>query len=194
MNKSKREILASALSCFLEQGVENTTIADIRDRSGISVGSIYHHFGNKDGIVVALFLSGVEDHSRIQEIALTQADTAEAGVKAVVRCYIDWINDNPDLSRFVFRYRSLVENSTLAEQSEVQRKAHIKRLREWFSPFIEQHEIQKLSFEVYHSLIIGPSQVFALRWLAGKTRGTLIEHRELYAEAAWQAIRTGSDA
>jgi len=190
MNKSKREILSSALSCFMEQGVENTTIADIRDRSGISVGSIYHHFGNKEGIVVALFLSGVEDHSRIQERALADVETAEAGVKTVVRCYINWINDHPDWARFVFRYRSLVENSTLAEESESQRKAHFKRLRHWFRPYIEQFEIQALSFEVYYSLIIGPSQVFALRWLAGKTRASLIEQKELFAEAAWQAVKT----
>jgi len=189
MNKSKQEILSSALDCFIDQGVESTTIADIRDKSGISVGSIYHHFGNKDGIVVALFLSGVQDHSRIQERALTEANTAEAGVKSIVRCYINWINDNPDWARFVFRYRTLVENSTLAEHCEAQRKAHFKRLKDWFRPYIEQHQIQKLSFEVYHSLIIGPSQVFALRWLAGKTRSKLIEHRELYAEAAWQAIK-----
>jgi hypothetical protein len=42
---------------------------------------------------------------------------------------------------------------------------------------------------VYHALIIGPSQDFALRWLAGKTKSALIEHRELYADAAWQAIK-----
>jgi len=189
MNKSKQVILSSALRCFKEQGVESTTIADIRAHSGISVGSIYHHFGNKDGIVAALFLSGVEDHSGIQEQALTEAKTAEEGVKAVVSCYINWIHENPDLARFIFRYRSLVENSSLAEQSEHQRRAHIKRLRAWFMPYIERNEIQRLSFEVYHSLIIGPSQVFALRWLAGKTRSALIEHRDLYTEAAWQAIR-----
>ena len=189
MNKSKQEILSSALTCFIEKGVENTTIADIRAASNVSVGSIYHHFGNKEGIVVALFLSGVEDHSRIQERALAEAETVEAGVKSVVRCYINWINDNPDWARFVFRYRSLVENSGKTEQEKIQRKAHFERLRNWFSPYISNREIKKLPFEVYHALIIGPSQDFALRWLAGKTKSKLIEHRELYAEAAWQAIK-----
>jgi len=191
MNKSKEHILAGALKCFMNKGVESTTIADIRDVSGVSVGSIYHHFNNKNGIVVALFLNGVSNHSARQEIALSEANTAKEGVKAVVKCYIDWIDENPDWARFVFRYRSLVENSQQKEQHEQQKRAHFKRLRDWFFPYIERNEIKKLPFEVYHALIIGPSQDFALRWLADKTKTELIEHRELYAEAAWQAIRTG---
>ena len=189
MSKSKREILSGALSCFIDKGVENTTIADIRDASGVSVGSIYHHFASKDGIVIALFLTGMHDHSRNQEQALNAAASAEAGVKAIVRCYIDWIHKNPDWARFVFRYRSLVENSEQSHENEDQKKAHFRRLKDWFAPYFENQEIQKLPFEIYHSLIIGPAQDFALRWLAGKTKGALIDYRELYAEAAWQAVK-----
>lgn len=189
MNKSKQEILSSALKCFIDKGVENTTIADIREASGISVGSIYHHFGNKDGIVTALFLSGVNDHSKQQELTLETCSSAEAGVKAVVRCYIDWINDNPDWARFIFRYRSMVEHHVRTEEEKEQRKAHFKRLKDWFSPYVMNGEMQHLPFEVYHTLIIGPSQDFALRWLAGRTKTNLIEHRDLYANAAWNAVK-----
>lgn len=189
MNKSKEHILAGALTCFINKGVESTTIADIRDASSVSVGSIYHHFNNKDGIVVALFLNGMKNHSLRQEKALAEAKTAEDGVKAIVNCYIDWIDENPDWARFVFRYRSLVENSQQKEQHEQQKRTHFTRLRDWFYPYIEHKEIKKLPFEVYHALIIGPSQDFALRWLAGKTKSSLIDHKALYADAAWNAIK-----
>lgn len=43
-------ILKAALGCFIGQGVEATTIDDIRRASGSSIGSLYHHFGNKEGI------------------------------------------------------------------------------------------------------------------------------------------------
>jgi len=189
MSQAKRKILASALESFMNKGVESTTISDIRRISGISVGSIYHHFANKDGIVVALFLTGMQDHSSLQEQSLAEAETAEQGVKSIVRCYINWINDNPDWARFTFRYRSLVENSQRADENEEHKRAHFNRLKGWFAPHIEAKLLQKLPFEVYHSLIIGPSQDYALRWLAGKTKGALVNYRELYAEAAWQAIK-----
>lgn len=51
----KRQILLDALGCFLEQGIETTSIEMIRAKSESSVGAIYHHFKNKEGIVAALF-------------------------------------------------------------------------------------------------------------------------------------------
>ena len=52
----KRQILAEALQCFLEQGIETATIEMIRERSGASVGAIYHHFKHKEGLVAALYV------------------------------------------------------------------------------------------------------------------------------------------
>jgi len=49
------QILLDALDCFLEQGIETTSIEMIRAKSESSVGAIYHHFKNKEGIVAALF-------------------------------------------------------------------------------------------------------------------------------------------
>ena len=40
---------------FLEQGIETTSIEMIRAKSESSVGAIYHHFKNKEGIVAVLF-------------------------------------------------------------------------------------------------------------------------------------------
>src|SRR6185369_2214777 len=44
----KRELMACALDAFEAGGIAATTIEDIRARAGSSIGSIYHHFGNKD--------------------------------------------------------------------------------------------------------------------------------------------------
>ena len=49
----KRVILTEALACFLEYGIETTTIEMIRERAQTSVGAIYHHFKNKEGLVAA---------------------------------------------------------------------------------------------------------------------------------------------
>ena len=51
MGRSSRkdEILQAALACFATWR-DATTIEMIRDRSGASIGSLYHHFGNKERI------------------------------------------------------------------------------------------------------------------------------------------------
>src|SRR5579862_903609 len=61
---SRRSVLRHALALFNENGVEATTIDDLRRASGQSVGTIYHHFKNKEGVVAALFFALFDDQSR----------------------------------------------------------------------------------------------------------------------------------
>ena len=60
----KRQILLDALDCFLEHGIETTSIEMIRAKSETSVGAVYHHFKNKK----ELYLAVIEElTSRVQE-------------------------------------------------------------------------------------------------------------------------------
>jgi AcrR family transcriptional regulator len=58
----RRQIIQAALSCFTAMGFANTTMEEIRIRSGASNGSIYHHFKNKDQLAVAVYLEGIIDY------------------------------------------------------------------------------------------------------------------------------------
>jgi AcrR family transcriptional regulator len=51
---TKRQVLDAARALFAERGYDDTSINDIVERSGISVGSIYHQFGGKLEVFMAL--------------------------------------------------------------------------------------------------------------------------------------------
>lgn len=51
-------LIEAATTLFIEKGYQQTTFADVAERSGISRGSIPWHFGNKEGL-----LSAVLDHA-----------------------------------------------------------------------------------------------------------------------------------
>lgn len=55
MSDRKQSILDAALPLFVEHGYAGTTIADIRNSSGATTGSIYHFFAGKPGIAIALW-------------------------------------------------------------------------------------------------------------------------------------------
>lgn len=105
----KDEILQAALACFTEHGVDVTTIEMIRDRSGASIGSLYHHFGNKERIIAALYLAGTAQYADLLQRGFASAASAEACVKLLVTSYIDWVVANPDWARFILHSRSRVE-------------------------------------------------------------------------------------
>src|SRR5215213_3788736 len=96
----KQAILDAALAAFLERGVLATTIEDVRERSGASVGSIYHHYGSKEGIAAALFVEGMRSY---QDGA---ADALRAkGVRGFVRRHVRWVTEHPDLATYLFTQR-----------------------------------------------------------------------------------------
>lgn len=47
----RAEILAAATGIFADKGVERTTMQEIATRAGISAGSIYHYFSDKDALL-----------------------------------------------------------------------------------------------------------------------------------------------
>lgn len=50
--RTRKAVLGAAGALFASGGVERTTVDEIADRAGVSVGSIYAHFGSKDRLLV----------------------------------------------------------------------------------------------------------------------------------------------
>jgi AcrR family transcriptional regulator len=60
---TRQALLDAAQQVFADRGYSDAGIAEIVERSGISVGSLYHHYGGKAGLYLALWeeLSGEQD-------------------------------------------------------------------------------------------------------------------------------------
>lgn len=58
--RTSRAILDAASRLFFERGLQRTTIDEIAEAAGVSVGSVYVHFGSKEGLYLALVEHAVE--------------------------------------------------------------------------------------------------------------------------------------
>jgi AcrR family transcriptional regulator len=185
----KQEILDAALACFTEHGVEATTIDMIRERSQASVGSMYHHFGNKESIAATLYLEALAEHHEYQQALLKKARSAEDGVKAIAYAYIDWVSANPEKARFVLYNRSVLAKTDQADELKERTRKHYAEVIAWFQPFVERSELKKLPPELYASLIVGAAHDYARLWLSGRAKTDIKAYREIFAEAAWNSVR-----
>jgi AcrR family transcriptional regulator len=70
--QTQRALLDAAREVFTRQGFAEASIADIVDRAGSSVGSLYHHFGGKSELFVALW----QEHQQAFEAAASAAVAA----------------------------------------------------------------------------------------------------------------------
>lgn len=52
---TREALLEAGLFCFSERGFEGTSLRMVADRAGRNVSLIAHHFGNKEGLYLAVF-------------------------------------------------------------------------------------------------------------------------------------------
>lgn len=185
----KRDIFRQALNLFNEQGIEATTIEMIRAECDTSVGAIYHHFGNKEGLVAALFFTALEDQARLRDAYLDTANTTEEGVQALVFSYVDWVEQQPQWARFQYHARFAVTKGPFKDELAERNKTRNLRLRQWLAQSGRAAELQDLSAELLPSLIIGQADSYCRAWLAGRVKGSPSAYRQVLAQAAWRSIR-----
>lgn len=188
----KRSILRAALACFNEVGIEATNIETIRARCDTSVGAIYHHFGNKEGLVAALFFAALEDQATLRDRYLQDAHTAHAGVVGLVHSYVEWVHEQPEWARFVFQSRFAVSNGPFKDELIARNRQRNQLLKDWMSAPERKEHFSHLPAELIPSLIIGAAESYSRAWLSAKVKKSPWEYRELLAEAAWNSIRLGS--
>jgi AcrR family transcriptional regulator len=184
----KRRILLGALACFNEHGLELTTIEMIKLRCETSVGNIYHHFGNKEGLVAALFFSAMDDQGSLLDQYLAQATTAREGVAAVVTSYVDWVARQPELARFVFQARSAVAKSEHGDALAQQNRQKHRQIVAWLSDPAHRAGLRDWPRELFASLVIGPAENYCRAWLSGRVRTSPAVYREQLADAAWSTL------
>lgn len=184
----KRAILRKALECFNSQGIEATTIEMIRVECQTSVGAIYHHFGNKEGLVAALFFAALEDQATLRDSYLAQAKTTQEWVYALVHSYVDWVDGQPDWARYQFHARFAVANGPHKDELASRNKSRNKKFWEWFTDPGRREELKHLPAELIPSLIIGPAESYCRTWLSGRVHRSPAAYRDLLAAAAWQSL------
>jgi AcrR family transcriptional regulator len=74
--ETQRALLDAAREVFVEQGFTDASIAAVVQRAGSSVGSLYHHFGGKSELFIALWQEHQAAHEEAASKAVAQAKKA----------------------------------------------------------------------------------------------------------------------
>ncbi|MDY7101458.1 MAG: TetR/AcrR family transcriptional regulator [Actinomycetota bacterium] len=100
---TRRALLDGAADTFAERGYERATVAEIVERSGASVGSLYNLFGGKEELFRALHEERSHDMWDATREAMSAA--ADAGADTLgtylagARAFLEWAWDHRRVSR-----------------------------------------------------------------------------------------------
>jgi AcrR family transcriptional regulator len=99
--ETQGRIKAAVVECLAERGFHRTTAAEISRRAGVSWGAVQHHFGDKNGILIAV----LEDAFHELAARLAGAPIEDEPLDKRVALFVDraWEHIGSD------RYRSVLE-------------------------------------------------------------------------------------
>jgi TetR/AcrR family transcriptional regulator, fatty acid metabolism regulator protein len=105
-SETRRLLFQVALELFAEKGFEKTRASEIAEKAGVAVGTIYLHFGSKEGLLRAILVHVADDiYARVKEV---YEQNPSAPPEALARMHIEQIvqsvEENRKLASFVLGY------------------------------------------------------------------------------------------
>jgi AcrR family transcriptional regulator len=189
LSERRDAILDAARACFEEHGYAATTIELIAARSAASNGSIYHHFGSKDGILAALYGDAVTSYQDELLALLRSHDTdAEGGIRGAVEHHLAWVEANPRETRTLFEHRQTLERAGRADELRARNQPALREMRAWLGRHVAAGTVRDLG-PAAAAVWFGPAQLVARDWIARRLRGKPSALAPALAEAAWRSFR-----
>ncbi|WP_067671239.1 TetR/AcrR family transcriptional regulator [Nocardia miyunensis] len=90
--RNVEKISAAAMTVFAERGLE-VSVADVAERSGVGVGTVYRRFGDKNGLIRALFEAEIESVVELAEAAVRADDAGRAFVEFCLQASTSFANN-----------------------------------------------------------------------------------------------------
>ncbi|MFJ4776765.1 TetR/AcrR family transcriptional regulator [Streptomyces sp. NPDC088762] len=180
-----QRILNSALGCFLENGVQRTTVEQVRKRAGVSNGSFFHHFRTKQDLAEAVYLRGLEEHQAALLAVLTPQVSLQAGVEGAVRRHLAWVEAQPELAAFLMAPPDWITPRDVPRIAACSRE-FFQAVAQWLR---ERGWDGTPDLGVVVAVWIGPVQEYTRSRL---TSGAGLSHTAAapLARAAWSALRS----
>lgn len=181
----RQRVLETALELFSTAGYFNTSIHDIRREAGVSIGSIYHHFGNKESLAKALY----DDLLERMDAGLREVMEREQGCRArcdgIIAFLFRAATEDPRTMRFVLEAR---HREFLPHEPPVCSSQPFMRMRECIEQGIASGEVRPIEVPVAATGAFGgPIRLLHLH-LDGVLEEPLPRYLAPMQDAAWRAI------
>lgn len=188
MAGTSERIVNAALPLFAVHGWSGTSMEEVRRAAGVSNGSLYHHFRSRAGLAAQLLVDGMAAAQHAALDALAQAESAEQGVREVVRAELAWVEGSAELARLL--YADVPDEVLLAAEPKFSQhnRRYVEAVGGWLRTQAEQRALIDVPFGVAHALWLGPATELSRHWLRGRSRIRPTAAARALADGAWRAL------
>ncbi|MGO4157932.1 TetR/AcrR family transcriptional regulator [Cupriavidus sp. YAF13] len=166
MEETRATLLATARKVFSEHGYADTSMDDLTAQAGLTRGALYHHFGDKKGLLAAVVEQiDAEMDARLQVIS-DAAENAWEGFRSRCRAYLEMALE-PEIQRIVLRDARAVLGGTSPESQ----RHCVESMQRLIDNLMRQGVVDEADPQALASLIYG-SLAEAAFWIADGEDGS----------------------
>lgn len=102
--QTREHVLQTALRLFRERGFDATTMRDIAEATGLSLGAAYYYFESKEAIVAAYYDFVQAEHLRRAREVFAQSEDLKGRLAGAIHTKLDIVASDRKLLAALFRY------------------------------------------------------------------------------------------
>ena len=100
-NEKRKRILDSAIKVFAKTGYSDARIQDVTEEAGVSHGTVYIYFKNKDALFMSIFQEILGELIQYISSEIQKEKNAEDKIRRIISMQLDIIEENPDLTKLI---------------------------------------------------------------------------------------------
>ena len=182
-NQTKELIARTALSLFVEKGIDGATIRDIATAAQIAEGTLYRHYPGKDALAWDLFSQNFTAFAlELQRLQAGNA-TLRAKLDAMVRQFCAFFDRDPVL----FSYLLLAQHGQL-QKVTTDMPNPVEVLREVLAAGMDRGEIPAADPNLAAALVMGMVLQVAVFRIYQRLTQSLTSLAEVLVEATWRVV------
>jgi AcrR family transcriptional regulator len=143
-------VLDAAERLMSEHGYEAATVAALKEEAGIPMSSIYHYFGSKDGVLLAVMERGSKRLFAHLPVLTTRPRRPVEHLRVTVEAFAEAFDRNPDFLRLLVAMAAQPPSTgeVLAVMNGVRKKARLRlrdEIRTALGPGIDDATAERLA-------------------------------------------------
>ena len=184
------KILTAALDLFVSRGYQNVSIHDVQKHANVSIGSIYNHFGGKEGVAKALYKHLVNEMNEMVDGIEAERTTAIEQCNRAIELLFEYTETRREIISYVLHSR---HSEFISDEAPICSSEPFRRLREIVQAGMESGEIYACDCVVAASGVFGPAiRMIHLR-LDGIIEKPLPEYYNDIIDITWRGMKGPSD-
>ncbi|MCU7851431.1 MAG: TetR/AcrR family transcriptional regulator [Candidatus Thiodiazotropha sp. (ex Monitilora ramsayi)] len=178
-------ILTAALDLFVERGFHNVSVHDVQKSANVSIGSIYNHFGGKEGIAKALYYHLMKEFEEMIDEVISEDLTSRERCNKIIALLFEYTETRRNIISYMLHAK---HREFLPDEPPICSSSPFKAMRNIVQQGINDGEIRQGEPWIAAATVFGGAiRMIHLR-LDGVIKEPLTNYYDELIERMWQGM------